>query len=60
MSYTITLDGPSGFQVGVTHPDHEMRLIAHFSTLTEAEAFVDSMRQIDGRRSYSLGPKPSD
>ena len=53
----ITPDGPLGFQVSATDPDHEMRLIGHFSTLAEAEAFADSMRQIDGRQSYSMGPK---
>jgi hypothetical protein len=53
----ITPDGPLGFQVSATDPDHEMRLIGHFSTLAEAEAFADSMRQIDGGQSYSMGPK---
>jgi hypothetical protein len=57
MSYMITPDASSGFQVSATHPDHEMRLIAHFSTLAEAEAFADSMRQIDAGRTYSMGPK---
>jgi hypothetical protein len=46
-----------GLPVSATDdPDHEMILIGHFSTLAEAEAFADSMRQIDGGRSYSMGP----
>jgi hypothetical protein len=49
-----------GFQVSATHPDHEMRVIGHFSTLAEAEAFANSMRQIDGGRSHSMGPKQSE
>ena len=57
----ITPDGRLGFQVSATDdPDHEMILIGHFSTLAEAEAFADSMRQIDGGQSYSMGPKQSD
>jgi hypothetical protein len=60
MSYTITPDGPLGFQVSATHPDHEMSVIGHFSTLAEAEAFANSMRQIDGGRSHSMGPKQSE
>ena len=54
-----------GFQVSATEPDHEIRLIGDrligdFSSLAEAEAFADSMRQIDAGRSYSIGPKQSD
>ena len=56
----ITPDGPLGFQVSATDPDHEMRLIGHFSTLAEAEAFADSMRQIDAGRSHSMRPEQSD
>jgi hypothetical protein len=56
----ITADGPLGFQVNAMDPDHEMRLIGHFSTLAEADVFTDSMRQIDGGRSYSIGPEQSD
>jgi hypothetical protein len=56
----ITPDGPLGFQVSATGPDHETRLIGDFSTLAEAEAFADSMRQIDAGRSYSMGPRLPD
>ena len=56
----ITPDRPLGFQVSALYPDHDTRLIGHFSTLVEAEEFADSMRQIDGGRSYSMGPKQSD
>jgi hypothetical protein len=56
----ITADGPLGFQVNAVDPDHETTLIGHFSTLAEAEAFADSMRQSDGGRSYSMGPTQSD
>jgi hypothetical protein len=48
-----------GFQVSATGFDHEASLIGDFSTQAEAEAFADSMRQIDGGRSYSMGPKQS-
>jgi hypothetical protein len=41
-----------GFQVSATGPDHEAILIGDFSTLAEAEAFAESMRQIDAGRSY--------
>ena len=60
MPYTVTPGWPPGFQVSATGPDHETRLIGDFSTLAEAEAFADSMRQIDGGRSYSMGPKQLD
>jgi hypothetical protein len=56
----VTRGGPLGFQVNATGLDHEARLIGDFSTLAEAEAFADSMRQIDAGRSYSMGPKRSD
>jgi hypothetical protein len=56
----ITPDRPLGFQVSALYPDHDTRLIGHFSTLVEAEEFADSMRQIDGGRSYSMGPEQSD
>ena len=58
MPYVITPDGPLGFRVSAADDlDRETRLIGHFSTLAEAEEFADSMRQIDGGRSYSMGPK---
>lgn len=60
MPCMITSGGPLGFQVSATEPDHETRLIGDFSSLAEAEAFADSMRQIDAGRSYSIGPKQSD
>ena len=60
MPYVVTPGGPLGFQVSATGPDHEARLIGNFSTLAEAEAFADSMRQIDAGRSYSMGPKQQD
>jgi hypothetical protein len=56
----ITADGPLGFQVSAMDPDHETRMIGHFSTLAEAEEFADSMRQIDGGRSYFMAPNQSD
>jgi hypothetical protein len=56
----VTPGGPLGFQVKATGLDHEARLIGDFSTLAEAEAFADLMRQIDAGRSYSMGPKRSD
>jgi hypothetical protein len=56
----ITPGGPLGFQVSATGPEREIRLIGDFSSLAEAEAFAASMRQVDGGRSYSIGPKQSD
>jgi hypothetical protein len=56
----ITPDGPLGFEVSALYPDHDTRLIGDFNTLVEAEEFADSMRQIDGGRSYSMGPEQSD
>lgn len=56
----VTPDGPLGFQVSAMDPGHETRLIGHFSTLAEAEAFADSMGQIDGSRSHVMGPKQPD
>ena len=60
MACMVTPGGPLGFQVNATGLDHEARLIGDFSTLAEAEAFADLMRQIDAGRSYSMGPKRSD
>jgi hypothetical protein len=60
MAYMIAPGGPLGFQVNATGPDHQARLIGNFSTLAEAEAFADSMRQIDADRSFSMGPMQSD
>ena len=49
---------PNGFQVSVTEPSGT-NLIGNFSTLQEAEAFVDQMRVIDADRSHStLAPPP--
>jgi hypothetical protein len=56
----VTPGGPLGFQVNATGPDYEVRLVGNFSTLAEAEAFADSMRQIDAGRSYAMGPKQQD
>jgi hypothetical protein len=60
MAYVVTPGGPLGFQINVTGSDHEMRLLGDFGTLAEAEAFADSMREIDAGRSFSMGPKQSD
>jgi hypothetical protein len=60
MPYVVTPGGPLGFQVNATGPDYEVRLVGNFSTLAEAEAFADSMRQIDAGRSYAMGPKQQD
>jgi hypothetical protein len=60
MPYVVTPGGTLGFQVSATGPDHAQALVGDFSTLAEAEAFADSMRQIDAGRSYSMGPKQSD
>jgi hypothetical protein len=52
--------GPLGFQVSVIDSDGGRRLVGDFSTHGEAEAFAQSMRQIDAGRSYAMGPKQPD
>jgi hypothetical protein len=53
MLYMIAPAGPLGFQVSAKGPDHQMRRIGDFST--EADAFTDSLRQIDASRSAGGG-----
>jgi hypothetical protein len=59
MRYVVVPGGPLGFQVSVIDFDGGMRLVGDFSTHGEAEAFAQSMRQIDGR-SYAMGPRQPD
>lgn len=56
MAYVIIPTGPLGFQVTTTDAGAS-HLIADFASLTEAEAFVASMRQIDAGLTSLIAPK---
>ena len=59
ITYNVTVTGPLGLQVSVVGPyPHAARVIGDFSSLQEAEAFADRMREIDAGRSY-IAPVPS-
>lgn len=53
MEYVVSPTGPLGFQVS-TVGEGENRVVADFASQAEAEAFVSSMRRIDGGRTHSM------
>lgn len=57
MRYLVTPTGPLGFQV--TASNGGSNLIGDFTSLSEAEAFAVSMRQIDAGQT-DVTPPPSE
>ena len=58
MPYVVTPTGPLGFQVSATDLAQALiGLVADFGSLSEAEAFAASMRQIDAKGTHLMDPE---
>ena len=47
VTYEVTSTGPKGYQVTVISPEFRGAVVGDFCSLEVAEAFADSMREID-------------
>lgn len=58
MTYDVTPTGPMGFQVTATPlPGAVPHVVGNFASLVEAEAFADTMRQLDAGQSHDAAGK---
>jgi hypothetical protein len=51
--YEVARAGPKGYQVAAISPEFQRMVVGEFRSLQAAEAFADSMREIDTAASHS-------
>jgi hypothetical protein len=55
ITYEVTSTGPQGYQVIAISPEFQGAVVGDFGSLQAAEAFANSMREIDTAGFHSAG-----